>query len=359
MIREGVADAISAPVRVHGSRVASGRASWDAPGDPRVLLFAAVPALLRVGRERDAEGRPRGGLHTIVELGAGTAPITRLLADNPDSAGVKLVVSDLNPDRPVYEALEKKYPGRVTAVMTPVDISVPQQWDSGTLVILSAAFHHLPPESPPDRHRRPHPLRGAGDDLRASAEVGAVHRLHITLVPHRPPAPALVPRPAGEAAPAVLVLAVPHHDPDVLVGGGGIEPADVEQEGVGGGVQPTRPARPPARHYAKALLPDGDLVNTAKTLTTSNPGPKCCAAGGVAAAGEAVVCDEVGANRDEIHRTRRAEGRATDGVVERETPRTRPDDLVDALADREVDVRRTAAWCSGDSVNRRERQSPP
>jgi hypothetical protein len=82
----------------------------------------------------------------IVELGAGTAPLTRRLARASLPAGMRLTVADLNPDRAVYEDLERRFPSLVTPVYEPVDFGVPRQWPAGTLLVLSATFHHLPHE---------------------------------------------------------------------------------------------------------------------------------------------------------------------------------------------------------------------
>src|SRR6516162_10183961 len=46
------------------------------------------------------------GCTTVVELGAGPAPITKLMARDPRSEGLRLVVCDLNPDRAAYSDLE-------------------------------------------------------------------------------------------------------------------------------------------------------------------------------------------------------------------------------------------------------------
>lgn len=97
-----------------------------------------------VARETLAAARA-GGYDTIVELAAGTAPITRLMAESPDSQGFKLVVSDLNPHTAAFRELARQYPGKVEPILTPVDISVPHDWKPKTLVIISGAFHHLPP----------------------------------------------------------------------------------------------------------------------------------------------------------------------------------------------------------------------
>jgi hypothetical protein len=88
-----------------------------------------------------------GGLRTIVELGAGSAPITRHMAEDPRSDGLSLVVCDFLPDRTAYEGLEKRYPGKVRARLDPVDFSLPQHWDPKTLLVLSGTFHHIPPEA--------------------------------------------------------------------------------------------------------------------------------------------------------------------------------------------------------------------
>jgi hypothetical protein len=85
------------------------------------------------------------GYHNAVELGAGTAPITRLLARDPDVEGVRLIVCDLKPDVEGFHDLEKRYPCRVTPVYEPVDFSQPHTWPPRTLLFLSGAFHHLPP----------------------------------------------------------------------------------------------------------------------------------------------------------------------------------------------------------------------
>jgi hypothetical protein len=85
------------------------------------------------------------GYHNAVELGAGTAPITRLLVRDPDLQGVRLIVCDLKPDQEGFHDLETRYPGRVAPEYEPVDFSHPRAWPPKTLLYLSGAFHHLPP----------------------------------------------------------------------------------------------------------------------------------------------------------------------------------------------------------------------
>jgi hypothetical protein len=87
----------------------------------------------------------REGYRNAVELGAGTAPITRLLAADPDLKSVRLIVSDLKPDTEVFHELEERYAGRVVPEYEPVDFSSPRSWPPKTLLYLSGAFHHLPP----------------------------------------------------------------------------------------------------------------------------------------------------------------------------------------------------------------------
>lgn len=89
------------------------------------------------------EKNPTG---TIVELGAGTAPITRALAGALDGRkNISLLVSDLYPDASLYKSLEQMYPGIVRAELSPTNFSQPLDFPAGSLLVLSAAFHHLPP----------------------------------------------------------------------------------------------------------------------------------------------------------------------------------------------------------------------
>lgn len=81
-----------------------------------------------------------------VELGAGTAPVSRLLAKDPDLDGVKFIVCDGQPDKDTYADLEKQYPGKVMPRYEAVDFSQPQTWPPDTLLFLSGTFHHIPPD---------------------------------------------------------------------------------------------------------------------------------------------------------------------------------------------------------------------
>jgi hypothetical protein len=89
------------------------------------------------------------GFRCIVELGAGSAPITRVLVKDVRSTGMRLFVCDINPNPDDYEALENLHPGRVHGIRTPVDIAQQHMWDPHTLLVLSATFHHIPPPERP------------------------------------------------------------------------------------------------------------------------------------------------------------------------------------------------------------------
>jgi len=84
------------------------------------------------------------GYRNVVELGAGTAPNTRILAKDRSLGDVRLFVCDLNPDTEAFNDLAKKHAGRVTPIMEPVDFSQPRSWPPQTLVFLSGTFHHIP-----------------------------------------------------------------------------------------------------------------------------------------------------------------------------------------------------------------------
>jgi SAM-dependent methyltransferase len=83
---------------------------------------------------------------SVVELGAGTAPITQHVAKLKNlPQDLKLIACDLNPDHSTYEVLEKRHPGLVETIRVPVDFSKPLPFDEKSLLVLSAAFHHIPP----------------------------------------------------------------------------------------------------------------------------------------------------------------------------------------------------------------------
>jgi hypothetical protein len=83
------------------------------------------------------------GLSNVVELGAGAAPITRVLAGKPEMQGISLIVSDGRPDELAYQELASAYPKNVKPLLEPVDFSQPRDWPPATLLVLSGTFHHL------------------------------------------------------------------------------------------------------------------------------------------------------------------------------------------------------------------------
>jgi hypothetical protein len=83
---------------------------------------------------------------TIVELGAGCGPLTERMAADPRAEGKRFVVCDLIPDRAAFRRLEERFPERVSAIYEPVDFGKPRAWGERTLLVLSAAFHHVPVE---------------------------------------------------------------------------------------------------------------------------------------------------------------------------------------------------------------------
>lgn len=88
----------------------------------------------------------KGGYTNIVELGAGTAPITRHLAKDPRSAGLRLIPCDINPDESAYQDLELEHRGQVEPIYESINFSRPHAWQPNTLLILSATFHHIASE---------------------------------------------------------------------------------------------------------------------------------------------------------------------------------------------------------------------
>ncbi len=98
-----------------------------------------------VGSKIEEEAK-QGKFRKIAELGAGTAPVTRLLAkERRQGDPVALIPCDMYPDVDAYRRFEKTYPGLVTPIFTAVDFSRPYAWESDTLLVLSGTFHHVLP----------------------------------------------------------------------------------------------------------------------------------------------------------------------------------------------------------------------
>lgn len=90
------------------------------------------------------------GSRTIVELGAGTAPITRILAADPAAKGMTLVPCDLLPDLDAYRELAAAHPDSVRPCEESVDYTRPKSWGPGSIAVLVGTFHHIDPR---DRDR--------------------------------------------------------------------------------------------------------------------------------------------------------------------------------------------------------------
>jgi len=87
------------------------------------------------------------GISSIVELGAGTAPVTRRLAKRVEGKGISLVPTDIHPQRDIFKKLQKRYRGRIEPRMEPVDFSKEMEFSPLSLFVLSASFHHIPKEN--------------------------------------------------------------------------------------------------------------------------------------------------------------------------------------------------------------------
>jgi hypothetical protein len=90
------------------------------------------------------------GAKRISELGAGSAGFSQTLAEliRQRRADIGVEISDLRPNAQQYRSLEKDYPGILSARMESVDFTTkPVGGDDRDVVVLSAAFHHVPPEA--------------------------------------------------------------------------------------------------------------------------------------------------------------------------------------------------------------------
>jgi len=85
-------------------------------------------------------------LTTVVELGAGHAPITRELASRPEANKLKLIPCDLYPETESWQELQDKHPDQVEFIPEPVDFLKEREWPDQCLLVIVAAFHHIPLE---------------------------------------------------------------------------------------------------------------------------------------------------------------------------------------------------------------------
>jgi hypothetical protein len=95
----------------------------------------------------DATLRAAHQLHIehIVELGAGTAPLTERLAMQLQGENIRLTPCDDNPDVERYNELKRRFPVTVTPRMDSVNFAnLTEKWGPKTILVLSATFHHIP-----------------------------------------------------------------------------------------------------------------------------------------------------------------------------------------------------------------------
>jgi hypothetical protein len=102
--------------------------------------WAAAAALERAVAE---------GVTTVAELGAGAAGFSETLASMVRDRGtpLRIAISDMRPDPARYEALERAYPGVVEARSQAVDFIAGPHPPEPVILVLSAAFHHVPPHA--------------------------------------------------------------------------------------------------------------------------------------------------------------------------------------------------------------------
>ncbi len=84
-------------------------------------------------------------INEITELGAGCAPITRTLLRKHPNWQARFHVTDIHPDEIAFNELSK-LDSRVNCVWEPIDFTKPQKDFNNSLLVLSAAFHHIPEE---------------------------------------------------------------------------------------------------------------------------------------------------------------------------------------------------------------------
>lgn len=93
----------------------------------------------------------RLGLTHIVELGAGTAPLTELIAASVAGRGIRISPCDAEPEthQVRYRQLVERFGEQVTPVYDPVDYTQPRDWGPGALLILTGTFPAVPYELRP------------------------------------------------------------------------------------------------------------------------------------------------------------------------------------------------------------------
>src|SRR5262249_52862222 len=90
------------------------------------------------------EQMKKGNLNCVGELGAGAAPLTRLLAERPEAAGWTLVPCDLIRDDAAFRELEAAPPGQVRLIYEPVVFCVSRDGGPNSLLVMMASFPAIP-----------------------------------------------------------------------------------------------------------------------------------------------------------------------------------------------------------------------
>ncbi|MCC6511439.1 MAG: hypothetical protein IT423_20235 [Pirellulaceae bacterium] len=86
------------------------------------------------------------GAQTIIELGAGRAPVTSELAKMAASQGMRLVPCDLVPNVAMYQQLAKEHADRVFPIYSSVDLTQPQTELNNAVLVMAGMMHHIPLE---------------------------------------------------------------------------------------------------------------------------------------------------------------------------------------------------------------------
>jgi hypothetical protein len=146
----------------------------DHPRTPRVLRETLLDVLDYCNSDfrpyyneiaqRVVEIADQRGLSTIVELGAGYAPLTSELAcvaensptaespptaknsHNAEETHRTLIPCDLFPEAETWQRLERQFGKKVQPEYEPVDFTVRRDWGPGVALILCATLHHIHPD---------------------------------------------------------------------------------------------------------------------------------------------------------------------------------------------------------------------
>ena len=169
-------------------------------------------------------------LDTIVELGAGLAPITRRIAEDPRAEGLTLVPCDLHVNKAAYRELADRFPALVEPLYEPVDMTDPPIVPGKTLFVISGSWHHIPFaqraatfQTLTARRERNRRIRSAA--VRSRLDAADAHRNLCGT-----PAPTRTTQPTWASAADALVLARASRAPHFPVGRHRQLPATVDRD---------------------------------------------------------------------------------------------------------------------------------